>query len=71
MFCLQEAVEDVAWSPTHSTVLVSVSRNQLALWDLARKTIVPMSVIKAPANTRFTSVVFSPSGKVKKITMLT
>lgn len=59
----------MAWSPTHSTVLASVSGNQLALWDLARKTIVPMSVIKAPAAVRFTTVVFSPSGKVKKFTV--
>ncbi|XP_039298126.1 dynein intermediate chain 4, axonemal [Nilaparvata lugens] len=55
-------VEGAKWSPTHSTILASISNNQLSLWDLSRKIIVPMFDIKAPTK-KHRSLEFSPSGK--------
>ncbi|KAJ9595998.1 hypothetical protein L9F63_012819 [Diploptera punctata] len=38
-----EAVQDARWSPINSTVLASVSGNQLHFWDIRRKLLVPAS----------------------------
>ncbi|RZF42754.1 hypothetical protein LSTR_LSTR015388 [Laodelphax striatellus] len=58
----KSSVEGAKWSPTHSTIFASISNNQLSLWDLSRKIIVPMFDIKAPTK-KLRSLEFSPSGK--------
>nr|XP_018907093.1 PREDICTED: WD repeat-containing protein 78-like isoform X2 [Bemisia tabaci] len=60
--CSMDAVNDAAWSPTHSTFLASVSGDCIHLWDISRKTVTPLSTLKVSTG-GLTSIVFSPSGK--------
>lgn len=38
-----EGVECAAWSPSHPTVVVSLSRDRINLWDIRRKIYQPMT----------------------------
>nr|CAD7193629.1 unnamed protein product [Timema douglasi] len=57
-----EPVQGAAWSPSHSTVLASISGSSVCLWDIQRKTISPSSTVCSPANTHNTVVQFTASG---------
>ncbi|XP_075219589.1 dynein axonemal intermediate chain 4-like isoform X2 [Lycorma delicatula] len=61
--CSKGAVDGAKWSPTHSTIIASISGSRLSLWDLARKIIVPMSTVKGNTGVHLYSLDFSPSGK--------
>ncbi|XP_049867234.1 dynein axonemal intermediate chain 4 [Pectinophora gossypiella] len=56
------AVYDVAFCPTNATILISVSGNVMAVWDLRRKTHIPCTEYTFPGNVTLTYVKFSPSG---------
>nr|CAD7430864.1 unnamed protein product [Timema monikensis] len=57
-----EPVQGAAWSPSHSTVLASISGSSVCLWDIQRKTISPSSTVCSPANAHNTVVQFTASG---------
>lgn len=62
--CNFEAVRCAAWSPSHSTVLACVTRQQVELWNIRKNTIRPASVTKwREGNVSLTTCAFSPCGR--------
>ncbi|XP_046405485.1 dynein axonemal intermediate chain 4-like isoform X2 [Ischnura elegans] len=57
-----EAVMKAVWSPVHSTIIVSISGNELALWDLSQKIQYPMRVAYIAKGTVYTTVEFTNGG---------
>ncbi|XP_018332325.1 WD repeat-containing protein 78-like [Agrilus planipennis] len=58
-----ESCEGAAWSPTHSTVVASLTGNNIYIWDLQRKTYYPQSIHQTPAACRNTFVRFTRNGE--------
>lgn len=58
-----DSVQAADWSPVHSTVIASVSKNDVYLWDIQRKTYHPQSITRNPADYKNTVVQFTPSGR--------
>ncbi|XP_046681847.1 dynein axonemal intermediate chain 4-like [Homalodisca vitripennis] len=63
LYYTKQPVLSVAWSPIHSTILASISGHYLSMWDLARRTIVPISTVKSSTGNVFTSLQFANTGK--------
>ncbi|KAG8229083.1 hypothetical protein J437_LFUL010146 [Ladona fulva] len=57
-----EAVMQAVWSPVHSTIIVSISGNELALWDISRKMAYPLRVVSISCDLLFSTVEFTRSG---------
>ncbi|KAF3430589.1 hypothetical protein E2986_00112 [Frieseomelitta varia] len=58
MACVRYA----AWSPIHSTIIVSIVNNEICIWDIRRKTYKPASVTISPNSDRFVMVDFTANG---------
>ncbi|CAD1477903.1 unnamed protein product [Heterotrigona itama] len=58
MACVRYA----AWSPIHSTIVVSIVNNEICIWDIRRKTYKPASVTISPNSDRFVMVDFTANG---------
>ncbi|RZB39082.1 WD repeat-containing protein 78, partial [Asbolus verrucosus] len=61
-YCM-EPVLDLAWSPSHSTILVSLQGMDILLWDFQRKIYSPQSQTKSPTNSRNIICRFTASGR--------
>ncbi|XP_066908358.1 dynein axonemal intermediate chain 4-like [Halyomorpha halys] len=53
------SIDSAAWSPSHSTILASCSRERVCIWDLSRKTDRPMASL---TGRHYTRVSFSDAG---------
>lgn len=62
-YVMMQSVQGLDWSPTHSTILVTIQGNDIHVWDLQRKVYCPQSVTKSPTQSRNTVVQFTESGK--------
>lgn len=58
-----EPVLDLDWSPSHSTILVSLQGMDIYLWDLQRKIHLPQSQTQSPTNSRNTRCKFTKCGR--------
>ncbi|CAL7947636.1 unnamed protein product [Xylocopa violacea] len=58
MACVRYA----AWSPIHSTIIVSIVNNEICIWDIRRKTHKPASVTVSPKHARFVMADFTADG---------
>ncbi|XP_033300963.1 WD repeat-containing protein 78 [Bombus bifarius] len=58
MACVRYA----AWSPVHSTIIVSIVNNEICIWDIRRKIYKPASVTTSPNTNRFIMVDFTANG---------
>ncbi|XP_068898448.1 dynein axonemal intermediate chain 4-like isoform X2 [Tenebrio molitor] len=58
-----EPVLDFEWSPSHSTIAVSLRGMDIFLWDLQRKIYSPQSQTKSPTNSRNTLCRFTSCGR--------
>lgn len=57
-----QSVQGLDWSPTHSTILVTIQGSHIYVWDLQRKVYCPQSKTKSPTQARNTVVQFTASG---------
>ncbi|XP_034231479.1 WD repeat-containing protein 78-like [Thrips palmi] len=55
-----QSVEDAVWSPRNSTILASISGDDVCMWDLRRKTYLPASRTAWPHPSPPTTLLFSP-----------
>lgn len=58
-----EPVLDLDWSPSHSTIIVSLQGLDIFLWDLQRKIHLPQSKFESPTNSRNTLCRFTKCGR--------
>ncbi|XP_076233372.1 dynein axonemal intermediate chain 4 [Calliopsis andreniformis] len=58
MACVRYA----AWSPVHSTIIATVTSNEISIWDIRRKTYTSTSVTVSPSNARFVMIDFTSDG---------
>lgn len=58
-----QTVQYAEWSPSHSTILASISGSDIHLWDLQRKTYTSQSTTKSPTNARNTILTFTTDGR--------
>lgn len=58
MACVRYAT----WSPVHSTIIVSITNNEITIWDIRRKTYTSTSVTLSPNPARFVMVDFTSDG---------
>ncbi|XP_052125781.1 dynein axonemal intermediate chain 4-like [Frankliniella occidentalis] len=56
-----QSVEDASWSPRNSTIIASISGDELCMWDLRRKTYVPASRTTWAYPSPPTTLLFSPT----------
>jgi hypothetical protein len=57
-----EVVQGAAWSPVNATIIASISGNNIHLWDMRRKTLVPVSITTSPTDTGNLMLQFTSSG---------
>nr|XP_022906107.1 WD repeat-containing protein 78-like [Onthophagus taurus] len=57
------SVQGADWCPAFSTIIASITGNDIFLWDLQRKVYAPQSVTKSPTKARCTLVEFTQSGR--------
>ncbi|CAG9829255.1 unnamed protein product [Diabrotica balteata] len=62
-FAAMQTVQGLDWSPTHSTILVTIRAQFIEVWDLQRKVYEPQSITSLPCNERCTVVQFTESGR--------
>lgn len=60
---MMQSVQGLDWSPTHSTILVTIQGSDIHVWDLQRKVYCPQSFTKSPTQQRNTVVQFTESGR--------
>lgn len=58
-----ESVQGLDWSPTHSTILVTILGQNILIWDFQRKVYEPQSITRSPTGTKNTIVQFIDSGR--------
>lgn len=58
-----QSVQGLDWSPTHSTILVTIQGNQIQVWDLQRKVYCPQSTTTSVTDARNTVIQFTESGR--------
>lgn len=58
-----DPVLDFEWSPSHSTIIVSLRGMDIFVWDFQRKIYSPQSQTKSPTNSLNTFCKFTPSGR--------
>ncbi|XP_057652080.1 dynein axonemal intermediate chain 4-like isoform X2 [Diorhabda carinulata] len=58
-----QSVQGLDWSPTHSTILVTIRAQYIEVWDLQRKVYEPQSITRLPSNARCTTVQFTETGR--------
>lgn len=61
-YVMMQSVQGLDWSPTHSTILVTIQGSHIQVWDLQRKVYGPQSITKSPTDSRNTVVQFTESG---------
>lgn len=62
-YVMMQSVQGLDWSPTHSTILVTIQGNSIKVWDLQRKVYSPQSITISHTNSRNTVVQFTESGR--------
>lgn len=60
---MMQSVQGLDWSPTHSTILVTIQGTHIHVWDLQRKVYCPQSNTRSPTQARNTVVRFTNSGQ--------
>ncbi|XP_060523928.1 dynein axonemal intermediate chain 4-like [Cylas formicarius] len=63
LYVTMASVQDLDWSPTHSTILATIYDKSIVLWDFQRKFYKPQSECQSPTNSRNTIVQFTSSGR--------
>ncbi|CAH1156209.1 unnamed protein product [Phaedon cochleariae] len=58
-----KSVEGFDWSPSHSTVIVTIQGTAIQIWDLQRKAYAPQSITESPTGSRNSVVQFTDSGR--------
>lgn len=58
-----QSVQGLDWSPTHSTILVTILGQNILIWDFQRKVYEPQSITRSPTGTKNTMVQFIDSGR--------
>lgn len=58
-----QSIQDADFSPSHSTIIASVSGKDIHIWDLQRKVYTYQSSAKSPTNHRNTAVQFTDDGR--------
>ncbi|XP_017781911.1 PREDICTED: WD repeat-containing protein 78-like [Nicrophorus vespilloides] len=56
-------VQGVSWSPSHSTIIASISGSEIFVWDLQRKTYDSQSTTNSPTKSRNTIIEFTHDGR--------
>lgn len=59
----QEPFQCAVWSPIHSTILATCTRNSVQLWDLRRKNMKPASEHSFDSTSTLTIIKFSNCGR--------
>jgi len=62
LFTEMACVRNACWSPTYSTIIASVVNDQICIWDIRRRTHIPMSVTVAQNGVRLIAISFTING---------
>lgn len=62
-YIMMQTVQGLDWSPTHSTILVTIQGSHIYIWDLQRKVYSPQSFTRSHTQARNTVVRFTSTGK--------
>lgn len=60
---MMQSVQGLDWSPTHSTILVTIQGKSIQVWDLQRKVYCPQSITMSHTSSTNTVVQFTKSGR--------
>lgn len=60
---MMQSVQGLDWSPTHSTILVTIQGSSIQVWDLQRKVYCPQSITMSHTSSTNTVVQFTKSGR--------
>lgn len=60
---MMQSVQGLDWSPTHSTILVTIQGKSIQVWDLQRKVYCPQSITMSHTCSTNTVVQFTKSGR--------
>ncbi|KAF6203894.1 hypothetical protein GE061_002231, partial [Apolygus lucorum] len=52
------------WSPSHCSVILTLNRRTICIWDIRRSDLDPMTIVMAGEDTYFTTATFNDSGTV-------
>ncbi|KAG5897481.1 hypothetical protein JTB14_031106 [Gonioctena quinquepunctata] len=61
-FQTMQSIQGMDWSPTHSTILVTIRGQMIEIWDIQRKVYGPQSITSSPTGSRNTVVQFTDNG---------